>query len=120
MDKEITLGNVEIAKMMGIQPIKATCEHTNEEYYYYNNAELQCFEGLPDYSTEWGSLMPVVEKINERDWVTIKADECKIHSLWVGEFGDFLVVKEGRPLIESVYAAVLAYATWYNLNVGVE
>ena len=53
--------------------------------------------------------MPVVEKINKRDWVTIYGDQCKIHSLVVGEFEDINIINEGQPMINSVYEAVLKY-----------
>jgi hypothetical protein len=102
------LGEVLIAKYMGITPIKGFNEHTGNEYYYYNNAEIQDYEALPDYK-EWNNLMPVVEKINKRDWVTIYRDECKIHSLVVGEFEDINIINEGQPTIKSVYEAVLKY-----------
>ena len=50
------------------------------------------------------------------DWVTILADECKIHSLIIGEFETIKITKEGQPLISIVYAAILKYAKWYNLK----
>ncbi|TDD75634.1 hypothetical protein [Flavobacterium caseinilyticum] len=102
------LGEVLIAKYMGITPIKGLNEYTGNEYYYYNNAEMQDFEALPNYK-EWNELMPVVEKINKRDWVTIYNDQCKIHSLIVGEFEDINIINEGQPMIKSVYEAVLEY-----------
>ena len=66
------------------------------------------------YHKDWNMLMSVVEKINNRDWVTIYRDECKIHALIVGEFDDIVVVKEGEPTINSVYEAVVKYIKWYN------
>ena len=102
------LGEVLIAKYMGIIPIKGFNEHTGNEYWYYNNAEMKDYEALPTYK-EWNDLMPVVEKINKRDWVTIYSDQCKIHSLVVGEFEDINIINEGQPMINSVYEAVLKY-----------
>ena len=102
------LGEVLIAKYMGITPIKGFNEYTGNEYWYYNNAEMKDYEALPTYK-EWNELMPVVEKINKRDWVTIYSDQCKIHSLVVGEFEDINIINEGQPLIKSVYEAVLKY-----------
>jgi len=113
----IMLGNVCIAKMMGLHPIKGTMEGSGKEYYYYNNAEMQDFEGIPEYNHDWGDLMPVVEKINERDWVSIFGGECKIHSLIVDEFKTIKVIAEGESLREVVYEAVLKYAEWYAKNV---
>tara|TARA_R110000851_G_scaffold16799_1_gene54214 strand:+ start:842 stop:1225 length:384 start_codon:yes stop_codon:yes gene_type:complete len=103
------LGNVSIAKFMGINPIKGVSKHSGEDYYYYNNAEMEDYEALPSYDCNWGCLMPIVEQINKRDWVTIMSDECKIHSLIVDEFDTIKIVKEGQPLISIVYDAVLVY-----------
>jgi hypothetical protein len=110
------LGNVSIAKMLAIKLIKGINEYTGKEYYYYNNYEMQDYEALPSYDYDWSALMPVVEEINKRDWVTILADECKIHSLMIGEFETIKITKEGQPLISIVYAAILKYAEWYNLK----
>jgi len=116
----IMLGNVCIAKMMGIHPMKGVMEGSGKEYYYYNNAEMQDFEALPSYDYDWAELMPVVEQINKRDWVTIFADECKIHSLKVDEFEPIKVIAEGESLIEVVWESVLKYAEWYAENVKEE
>jgi hypothetical protein len=105
----ILIDNVLIALFMDINPIEGFCFDKNEFYYYYNNSKTKDFEGLPDYKNSWDDLMPVVEKINKHNWVTIFADECKIHSLKVGEFEDIIITKEGEPLINSVYCAVLEY-----------
>jgi len=112
------LGNVAIAKLMGLHPIKDINERTGKEYYYYNNSEMQDYVALPSYDYDWGDLMPVVEHINKRDWVKILADECKIHGLQNGEFEDIKIVKEGQTLISIVYEAVLKYAEWYLANVA--
>ena len=110
------LGNVSIAAMLGIKPLKGINEYTGKEYYYYNSYEMQDYEALPSYDCDWNALMPVVEDINKRDWVTILADECKIHSLINGEFETIKITKEGEPLISVVYDAVLKYAKWYNVK----
>jgi hypothetical protein len=102
------MDNILIAVFMGIKPIKGFNE-LNAYYYYYNNSKTKDFEAIPNYKNSWDDLMSVVEKINERDWVTIYSDECKIHSLQVNEFEDIIVTREGEPLIKSVYEAVLKY-----------
>lgn len=53
-----------IAKFMGITPIKGISEHTGNVYYYYNNHEAKDYEGLPFYD-EWNEIIPVVEKIEK-------------------------------------------------------
>jgi hypothetical protein len=50
------------AEFMGLVPIKGINEHTGNEYYYYNNAEMQDYEGLPFYDN-WSEIMPIVVKI---------------------------------------------------------
>lgn len=59
-----------IAKFMGITPIKKVNAHTGNEYYYYNNSKMRDFESLPFYNT-WDELMPVLCKIEEKtdDWL---------------------------------------------------
>jgi len=65
------------------------------------------------YHASWDWLMPVVEQINKRDWVTIYSDECKIHALQADEFETIQIIGEGKPLPDTVYAAVVQYI---NLN----
>ncbi len=116
-EKSHTLSNVIIAKMVGIEPMRCFSEQSKKDYYYYyNNIETKDCDSLPSYHCDWDCLMSVVEFINKRDWVTIYADECKIHALDIDEFETISVVKEGRPLIEAVYGAVLKYAEWYLEN----
>ena len=74
--------------------------------------------GQIPYHLKWDCLMPVVERINKRDWVTIYNDECKIHALIVDEFETIDTVKEGEPLILAVYEAVYKYVEWYLANVA--
>ena len=42
---------LDIAKFMGIKPIKGINEYTNAEYYYYNNPQLQDFDAIPFYNS---------------------------------------------------------------------
>lgn len=108
--------NVTIAKFMGIQPICIISENESQTHCYIVDVDEQGVRNIPKYNEDWNALMPVVEKINKRDWVTIYNDECKIHSLVVGEFEDIDVINEGEPLIKSVYEAVFKYIEWYNKN----
>lgn len=68
------------------------------------------------YHKDWNLLMDVVKKINERDYVTIYCDECKIHSLIISEFETISIVNEDKPLIVTVWQAVVEYIKWYNEN----
>jgi hypothetical protein len=53
---------LEIARFMGLNPIKGFNEFTKKEYYYYNNSEMQDYDPLPMYDN-WDQVMPVVIKI---------------------------------------------------------
>lgn len=72
-------------------------------------------EGL-EFDSNWEWLMPVVEIINQRDWVTIYGDECKIHSSIPNEFETIRVIKEDEYLIKPVFNAVVQYVEWYLEN----
>jgi len=107
------LGNVFIAKFMG--------GHENPQHRWYNviagDKGYRIAENF-EFHKNWSWLMPVVEKINKRDWVTIYNDECKIHALVNGEFETIDIINEGQPLIKSVFEAVAKYAEWHLLNVA--
>jgi hypothetical protein len=62
MKDKIIENSLILAEFMGIKPIKGFDEETKKEYYYYNNAEHQDFEALPNY-TDYEDLMPIVDKI---------------------------------------------------------
>ena len=64
MKYEYTEDTINIAKFMGIEPIKRVDENTSNIYYCYNNYEAQDIEALPLYN-EWNELMPVVIKIEK-------------------------------------------------------
>lgn len=59
---EYTEEILQIARFMGLHPIQGISNFDGGIYYYYNNAELEDYEGLPFYDN-WGEIMPVVEKI---------------------------------------------------------
>ncbi|MFW5847492.1 MAG: hypothetical protein ACOCVF_01045 [bacterium] len=69
------------------------------------------------FDSNWEWLMGVVEIINERDWVTIYGDSCKIHSLEPHEFQP--IISEGdmvnTELIHVVFDCVSRYCRM-NLN----
>lgn len=59
---EYTEDRLNIAKFMGIKLIIGFNKHTENHYYYYYDAEMGDYEGLPFYN-EWNEIMPVVIKI---------------------------------------------------------
>jgi len=75
------------------------------------------FPNTINFFLDYSWLMPVVEKINTRDFVTIYADECKIHPSVPNEFETIKVIKEGCFLKDAIFEAVAKYAIWYNLNI---
>jgi hypothetical protein len=102
-----------IARYMGLEPKEGVAASTGKKFYFYNCPKAKDYEPLPYYN-EWNDLMPVVEKINKRDWVTIFADSCRIHSLTVGEFDTIEIASEGEPLIKVVFKAVHKYCTLFT------
>lgn len=113
---KIELSNNMIAKFIGVDL------HYSNDVYKDSKSSLRDridnrrkSEGLL-FNSDWNWLMTVVEKINERDWVRIYSDECKIHSCLANEFETIIVVNEGLPMIKSVYDAVVKYVEWINSN----
>ncbi len=66
-----------------------------------------------EYNYDWSLLMPVVEKINSFDWVTIMSGECKIHAMQPDQFRTIRIIKEEEPLINSVFEACFQYSEWF-------
>lgn len=111
------LCDVFLVKMIGVDT-----DYSNEVYkdsksglrHIINNREKE--DGLL-FSSDWNWLMYVVEFINKRDWVTIYRDECKIHSLIVGEFEDIISTDE-ESLFNAIYLSCVKYAEWYLKNIA--
>jgi hypothetical protein len=110
--EEITQNNKLIAEFMGPDSLNVKIGNT-EIYPHLILSELGVDALI--FHTSWDWLMSVVEKINKRDWVTIKADECKIHPLDIDDFKE-IVVNEQKDLITAVFYAVVKYIKWYNEN----
>lgn len=127
--------NTLIAKFLGYQILNKKYQYRNfnssdESYFEDGEGEIVCdkdgkefslfvdsdpIDDLDDipFDSDWNLLMEAVTKINERDWVTLYSDECKIHSLRVGEFQPIKVIKE-ESLFNAVYEAVVKYINWFN------
>lgn len=69
---------------------------------------------LLKYHESYEQLMPVVDKINKRDFVTIYSDECKIHALAADEFETIISINEGEPMLKSIYESVVKYIDMLN------
>lgn len=98
---------LKIAKFMGLNPIKGFNEHSGNNYYYYNNAEMQDFEALPLYDN-YKEIMPVVVKIE-----SFGGDENEFDI-----FGNCVQLgnKEfvGETKLEAVIKAVNWWITQFN------
>jgi hypothetical protein len=112
-EKEILDGNILLARFMG--------GHTNPQNRWYNVLPNQNGYILPEnllFNTDWNWLMCVVDKINKRDWVTIYCDECKIHSVLIGDFETISIVDDDDCNAKwATFKACCAYASWYLENV---
>lgn len=109
---KVTLDNVLIAKYMGLKPMREYSSSSDTYYYIYNDPIFQDYEAIPDYR-EYENLMKVVEAINLRDWVTIKASEVLISPLYTDEFDEIII--ESEDFKQNIFDAVLMYVNWiYN------
>ena len=121
--------NVEINKMiaefMGISVIESK-NRQGEKYYYYNNADNQGYEALPDYNESWDDLMPVIEKIEKigetPELYGVIVDICTTH-IKIGrhsrnrKYVEPVVVDlklTPIPKLEATYIAVVEFIEWYN------
>lgn len=97
---------LQIARFMGLVPIRGFNESTGEHYYYYNNADEQDFDALPFYNT-FEEIMPVVIKIE-----SLGGDENEFDI-----FGNCVQLGEeefvGKTKLEAIIKAV---NWWMNLN----
>ena len=96
---------LQIARFMGLHPIKGINEYSGKEYYYYNNAELQDCEGLPFYN-EWNEIMPVVEKIE-----SLGGDENEFDI-----FGNCVQLGDKEFVAKNKIKAVIKAVNWWILR----
>jgi hypothetical protein len=108
VSEKIKEGNILIAKFNGLhKDIYGKWCSTDDGVKAIGDSELL-------YHLSWDWLMPVVEKINRFDWVTIYGNSCKIHALNVKEFEPIEHEVEGGKLIESVYDCIVRYIEIFN------
>jgi len=85
-----------------------------------------------DYSTTWGLLMPVIEKICKHVYeeipiddgieVRIEKDRAYIRTFGVSWDGDFMVrfnrqaLWQHKTFIGAAFLAVIDFIQWYNYN----
>lgn len=99
---EYTEEILKIAKFMGLTPMKAVNEHTGREYYYYNNAVMKDYEGLPFYD-DWAEIMPVVIKIE-----SLGGDENEFDIL-----GNCVGIGDEEFIGETKLEAVIKAVNWW-------
>lgn len=126
MTQEIKAGSILIAKYLGW---KQRGDNESEFWFpnsfpIYNVGDAENTGETTDnienalFHSDWNWLMYVVNKINKRDCICIYFnDECIIHAKKTGEFDTIYVVNENKPLIITVFEAVVKYIeTINNLN----
>ena len=116
-----------IAEFMGIQPIEAISDNTSKTYYYYNNSEMEDYEALPEYHSDWNWLMEVVEKIENikiKDYsisTDITDDKTFINVWHYGDGGKWSILisnlnEEYKDFnkMQRTYKAVVKFINFYN------
>jgi hypothetical protein len=74
-----------------------------------------------EYHKSWDWLMPVVEKIEETNFIKIVGKYCGINKTSANSFNNW-VATEGvsftnpKSKIESTYKAVVKFIKWHNKN----
>jgi hypothetical protein len=77
--------------------------------------------GVVLYEVSWDWLMPVVEKIEETNFIKIVGKYCGINKTSANSFNNW-VATEGisfmnpKSKIESTYKAVVKFIKWHNKN----
>lgn len=100
-----------IAEFMGINVMEGFNDHSGKKYYYYNNAELEDYEGLPFYNFEWNYLMPVCKKwdifYEENKNIIKNYEEYRV---LCDDLDNTVTLYEIGP----VYEQLLINIKWYN------
>ena len=107
-----------------------TTEQGNKLIAEFMNKTFQFEEDLK-YHSNWNSLMPVVEKIEnlndlivDKVWISINGRECGLWTyfdvkevLRIGtENNKFKVKNTSKSKIESTWRTVIDFIEWYNKN----
>lgn len=121
MEKNLILtGNELIAEFMGFKVIAKSFE----DKLIYNiptNNGLGYISYMMLYNKSWDWLMPVVEKIEETNFIKIVGKYCGINKTSANSFNNW-VATEGisfmnpKSKIESTYKAVVKFIKWHNKN----
>ena len=106
-----------IAEFMGIQPIEAISDNTSKTYYYYNNSEMEDYEALPEYHSDWNWLMKVVEKI-EKEFCSTNIHYYSQKQMYSVEFLGFNIEYDnseyGDDKMKILYDSCVKFINFYN------
>lgn len=106
-----------LAEFLEIKVLKNINSYTGEKYYYYNNSELEDFDALPDYSSDWNELMKIVEKIKKLEFCdsfTIEIDDFCMICCKQKHFEKFCSSKNNT--FQAVYDCCIDFVNWHNLK----
>lgn len=113
-----------LAEFLGLKVYKGKNEYTGNEYYYYNNENMEDWEGIPDYNSDWNSLMEVVEKIEdlklENGYQLYDFNITSFSTTIVDNFdGDALLYIErdkinNKSKLDTVFECCLEFVKWNN------
>ena len=108
-EEEIIEGNKLIADFLELKP------HPHDKSYYVNingRTAIGRYDKL-SYHSSWGSLMPVVDKIELNCLVTINRLGCLIeHTNSIVDAIEYTLHK--RSKMQSVWLAVVEFIKFYN------
>jgi len=121
-----------IAEFMGARVMTfedGTVGHTfwNEgdkggRYGAFPNGSTNYFDySKQGYHLSWDWLMPVVEKIEETNFIKIIGKYCAISRTKAHGFNDWIAMEgvaftNPKSKLESTYKAVVKFINWYNEN----
>lgn len=94
-----------IAEFMGLTVFEGVSLFDGSRYYYYNNAEMQDYEALPDYDSDFNELMPVGAKCYKI------ADDAGSYE-WRGCLIDTMLLFD----LKMFFKAVVSFIKFYNAN----
>lgn len=114
-------GNKLIAEFMG-WTLKRYPSHMKTPYHgksiWWSSGKTKtfcCEEGQEHFDDSWEWLMPVVNKIEVRDyWVDICFVQCLIGR--VNDGGKTIVEADGVSKIEATWLAIVKFIKWHNKN----
>ena len=110
--KTIEEGNKLIAEFVGAKLTKGN--------FYLLDGEILAHEADLKYHTSWDWLMPVVEKIESFDHISVDMTKgyCRVFKCYNFEdryrHGNQLAFSSDTPKIQAVWSACVEFIDWFN------